>query len=125
MQPHLKALVHSLALFLTFNTQLVAGPIQQTFDPVRALQEGVQSLDRVLEKRRKTGDIEGTTPDLMFIGRGLINFHQSLIERGDSAAALQSAAKLGFVLRLLEMTAQAKQSFEYALQHAVRAKVWC
>lgn len=121
MQPN-KALFHSLALILTLSSRLVAVPIQEAFDPVRAQQEAIQAIDRVLEKRRKTGDIEGTKPDLVFIGRGLANIHQAFLDRGDWAAASLSVAKLGFILRQLNMPAEAKQAFDFALKEAVQAK---
>lgn len=122
MQPHLQALLTSLALILALSAQLVAGPIQKAYDPVLAQKEALQGIDRVLERRRKTGDIEGTKPDLLSIGRELVNTHKVFVERGDWEPASQSAAKLGYVLRLLDMPTQAKQSFEFAFVHAVRAK---
>jgi CHAT domain-containing protein len=122
MQPHLMTLLTSLVLTLLLPTQLVAGPIQQTYDPFLAQKEAIRALDIVLERRRKTGDIVGTVSDLRLIGRAFTNLHQNFIDRGEWAEASLSAAKLGYILRLLNMPAEAKQSFEYALQHSLRAK---
>lgn len=122
MQPHLKTLLTSLVLTLLLPTQLIAGPIQQAYDPFLAQKEAIRALDIVLERRRKTGDLQGTVADLRLTGRVFVNTHQNFIERREWAEASLSAAKLGYILRLLKMPAEAKQSFEYALQHSLRAK---
>jgi len=122
MKPHLKTPLTSLVLTLLLLTQLIAGPIQQTYDPFLAQKEAIRALDMVLERRRKTGDMEGTVADLRLAARVFVNLHQNLIDRGEWAEASLSAAKIGYILRLLKMPVEAKQSFEYALQHSLRAK---
>ena len=122
MQPHLKTLLTSLVLTLLLPTQLIAGPIQQTYDPFLRQKEAIRALDIVVERRRKTGDMEGTVADLRLTERVFVTLHQNFIDRGEWAEASLSAAKLGYILRLLKMPVEAKQSLEYALQHSLRAK---
>lgn len=123
MRPHLKSLLlTSLALILLVPAQLKANPIQQNYDPFVAQKEAIRALDILLERRRKTGDIQGTVDDLRLTARVFVTLQQNFIDRGKWAEASLSAAKLGYILRLLNMPEEARQSFEFAVQHSLRAK---
>ena len=109
-------------LVLVLLTMFVTGQSQSPDDPIKLQQQGIQRLDRVLEQRRKTGDMAGTVPELKLAAVDLITSARSFVNIGDSAAAALSLSKAAYIERLLNMTPQAQASFELTYSLATTAK---